>query len=153
MRPAVVRSLITSAVLSAVLSAVVGVVVGVSAVTAAAAGRPAFTLRDASMRVLSGRLFYEVTICTPVKSTLTLQGTFTAAPRGRGAPTIAPGSTQYQSKGCWPAFVSAPIARSAGACQPTSCAAVSGRRYVARVRITDEHPHQSRQAPRRQAVA
>ena len=139
------RSLIAIALLS--------VVAGTGAVTAAASSGPAFTIRDASMRLVSGRLFYEVTICTPVKSTLTLQGTFTAVPGGRGAPAITPGSTQYRSSGCWPAFVSAPIARSAGACRPISCPAIRGRRYVGSVRITDEHPRQSRRAPRKQAVA
>lgn len=123
--------------------AVTGFIASASTMPAVAASRPAFTIKDPMMRVQNGRLTYSLTICTPVKAILTLQGTFIPEPTGNGARAITPGSTQYQSKGCWPAFVSAPIARSAVACLPISCAAIKGHRYQGRVWITDGHPRQA----------
>jgi hypothetical protein len=140
--------------LLALTLAPIGLSGAASAATARAAGRPAFTLHGAQFRVRDHRLTYMVTICTGVKSVLALRATFVPAKekRGRGAITLTPGTTQYQDRGCWPAFVSTAIARSESKhCKPIDCPAVTGRRYRSTVIITI--PHETKHAPRLQAVA
>jgi hypothetical protein len=127
---------------------------------AAAAPRPAtvartpFTLRGAQFSVLDHRLTYQVTICTPAKSVLKLTASFTPEGRARGVTKLTPGTTQYQDRGCWPAFVSAALARSETKhCQPISCPAVIGRRYRASVTVAFSDPHETRRPPALQALA
>jgi hypothetical protein len=132
-------------------------IAGLSGVAAAAA-RPAprlpFTLRGARFGVFDHRLTYQVTICTPVKSVLQVTASFTPVGRARGAVKLTPGTTQYQDRGCWPAFVSAALARTeAKHCRPLSCPAVIGRRYRASVTVRFAHPLESRRPPALQALA
>jgi len=110
-----------------------------------------FTIRDSTLGAVKGKLVYEVTICTRRKSKLTLIGTF--MPQSPKLPRITVGAYQYQSSGCWPAFVTAKLATSADKCAPTGCAAVKGRRYLARITITGRGPKQTRRAPLRRATA
>jgi hypothetical protein len=69
--------------------------------------------------------------------------------------TLTPGTTQYQDHGCWPAFVSAAVARTETKhCKPISCPAILGHRYRSTVTVTFAQPHrETRRAPRLQAVA
>jgi hypothetical protein len=125
------------------------------ATSSARAGRALpFTLHGARFSVLDHRLTYTVTICTPAKSVLAVRATFAPAKSAPGLLTLTPGTTQYQDHGCWPAFVTAPIARTEPKhCNPISCPAILGRRYRSTVTVTLAHPNESRRAPRLQAVA
>jgi len=151
-----VHRLRTNAGLLALLLALVSLSAAVPAATAAASGKTKlpFTLRDAQFSVRDHRLTYTVTICTPVKSVLAVHARFSPAKRARGVITLTPGTTQYQDHGCWPAFVSAPIARAETKhCTPIDCPAILRHRYRSTVTVTFARPHEVRRAPRLQAVA
>lgn len=145
MRRTVIRLLLVTALAGGILQAGGG--------GEAAASRPALTVKAAKLGVQSGRLTYSLEICTRVKSVLRIRATFKPLSGSGGARTITPGATQYQSAGCWPAFVSAPVARSVRSCAPLRCPALAGHRYTVTVRIIDEHPSVTAQGPRKQAVA
>jgi hypothetical protein len=140
-------------VIASAIASLGGVALATPRATTASRRAP-FTLKGARFTVLGHRLTYEVTICTPVKSVLTLTASFTPLKRGGGVRTLTPGTTQYQDHGCWPAFVSAARARKElKHCQPISCPAVIGHRYRATVTVVFAHPREVRRAPRLQAVA
>jgi hypothetical protein len=113
-----------------------------------------FTLRGGQFRVQNHRLTYMVTICTPARSVLNVRATFAPARRSRGVITLTPGTTQYQDHGCWPAFVSAAIARTETRhCKPLDCPAIRGHRYRSTVTVTFANSHETKRAPRLLALA
>jgi hypothetical protein len=120
----------------------------------ASAARAPFTLGRAQFSVIAHRLTYELTICTPAKSVLRVTASFAPVKRARGVTRLTPGTVQYQDHGCWPAFVSAALARSEPKhCPSLSCPAIIGRRYRATVTVVFAHPRESRRARVLQALA
>jgi hypothetical protein len=120
-------------------------------VPAAGASSTAFSTKGFGVSERSGRVYYTLTICSSGKTSFEVQGAF--KPVSRGVITPRPGSTQYQTSGCWPAQVSAPIASRVGSCAPISCAVQRGRWYEDSVVVTDQGTHASEHAPSRKFKA
>jgi hypothetical protein len=106
---------------------------------------PGFTLKRAYVQTEANRLVYSVMVCTKGKAQLSVTSSFT--PVKRGVPTARPGSTQYQSSGCWPAQVAASIKARAASCKPLECPVVAKRRYKIVVKITNPATKKTVSAP------
>ena len=116
---------------------------------AAAATASAFTIKNAKLQHQSGRFVYALTICTSSQATLKLSAKFSTS----GVKAARPGSTQYQSKGCWPALVAARISKKRESCSPLECPVVKGHMYTVRVTVKDTKTGRSKSAPVRKGRA
>lgn len=104
----------------------------------AAGSASAFTVKSAKLISYKGELVYVFAICAPSGGQFDIAATFTPKPKKKGLKTLHPGATQTQSKGCYPARVSAKIVKKQGSCTGLECGAVKGHVYRARVTVTDK---------------